>query len=162
MTYLWAAWRTIATLAAVSVGLFFLFLLIGGILAAFTWSLTGGCIVLALVFGIGALFGVQLTRVAKTDTAKLVGDLSRFCFGFAAALSFLLSAVIPYEFYLWTFSDPVFKYFGFGWSASRTLNVISTFLFLDVANFVGVALPVLGALALLNLFSAVRRRIRGA
>lgn len=161
MSYLWAALRTVAILAAICIGLFILSLLIGGILAAFAWSLTGGCIVLALVFGAGALFGVQLSRVAKTDRTKYVGDLSRFGFGFAAALSLLASAVIPYEFYLWNFSDPVFKYFGFA-SSSWTLNAVGAFLFMDIANFVGVVLPVMGALALVNVTASVWRGLRGS
>jgi hypothetical protein len=162
MTYLWAALRTIAILAAICISLFILALLIGWILAGFAWSSTGGCFVLASVFGIGALFGIQLTRVAKTDRAKFVGGLLRLAFGFAAALSLVLCAVIPYEFYLWTFSDPVFKSLGLAPSTSPALNAVGAFLFMDVANGVGVVLPVLGALVLLNVTSSVRRGLRGA
>jgi hypothetical protein len=162
MAYLRAALRTIAILAAICIGLFILSLLVGGIRAAFAWSSTGGCIVLALVFGMGALFGVQLTRVAKTDAGQLMGDLSRFGFGFAAALTLLLSAVIPYEFYLWTFSDPVFKSLGFEPSSNWTINAIGAFLFMDIANGVGVVLPVMGAVAILSAVSSARRGSRGA
>jgi hypothetical protein len=151
VAYLWAALRTVAILAAICISLFSLVLLLAGIVAAFTWSVPGGCLVLALVFGICALFGIQLTRVAKIERTKLIGNCLRFGFGFAAALSLLLSALIPYEFYLWTYSDPVFKHLGL--NSPRTIwspEGVFAFVFMDIANVIGVVLPVaiLGAIVI--------------
>ena len=149
MAYLWAALRTIAILAAICIGLLFLSLLLAGIVAAFTWSVTTGCIVLALVFGTCALFGIQLTRAAKTEKTKLVGNWLCLGFGSAAALSLLLSVLIPYEFYLWTFSNPVFK--AMGCSSPRTIwspDAVCAFVFMDFVIAIGVILPgaILGAI----------------
>jgi hypothetical protein len=156
MVYLWAAVRTIAIVVGIIIGLFVLFLLLAGIVSAFTWSFTGGCIVLALVFGIGALFGTQLARVAKTERATSIAFLICFGFGAMGASSLLLGVLFPYEVYLWGFAHPWYLILvkhvlgsDVATPTSLTGQIVSAFFFLDLINGLGVVLPVVVAAVML-------------
>jgi hypothetical protein len=66
MIYFRAALRTIAILLAVLFGLLALVTVVSAIVNAFLqWGITGGCLTLAAVFAIVALFGYQLTNVSE-------------------------------------------------------------------------------------------------
>jgi hypothetical protein len=97
MAYCWAAIRTLGILLGVSVGLLVLVAVASGVVNAFLYTFVAGCLALAFVFGIVALFGHQLVRVSKTLSTQRIGGLTRNCSGTIALIA-LASSAIGYGF----------------------------------------------------------------
>jgi hypothetical protein len=77
MVYFWAALRTLAILVGVFVGLLVLAAVASGVVNAFLYTFEAGCLALALIFGVLALFGSQLARISKTPRTRRVGSFAR-------------------------------------------------------------------------------------
>jgi hypothetical protein len=95
MAYCWAALRTLGILIGVFVGLLVLVAIGSGVVNAFLYTVGAGCMALAFVSGVLALFGHQLVRVSKTARPQRIGRLTRGCSG-AVALIALASSAIGY------------------------------------------------------------------
>jgi hypothetical protein len=93
MAYCWAALRTIGILFGVFVGLLILAAIASGVVNAFLYTFDAGCLALAFVFGVLALFGHQLVRVSKTPRTHRIGRLTRNCSRTAAILALAAFAV---------------------------------------------------------------------
>jgi hypothetical protein len=93
MTYCWAALRTLGILIGVFVGLLVLTAIASGVVNAFLYTFDAGCLALALVFSMLALFGHQLVRVSKTPRTRRIGSFSRNCGGAIAILALASFAV---------------------------------------------------------------------
>jgi hypothetical protein len=93
MAYCWAALRTFGILISVFAGLLVLTAIASGVVNAFLYTFDAGCLALAFVFGVLAIFGHQLVRVSKTPRTQRIGGLTRNCSGAAAILALAPFAV---------------------------------------------------------------------
>jgi hypothetical protein len=93
MAYCWAALRTLGILIGVFVGLLVLAAIASGVVNAFLYTFETGCLALAFVFGVLAIFGHQLIRVSKMPRTQRIGGLTRNCSGTAAILALASFAV---------------------------------------------------------------------
>jgi hypothetical protein len=93
MAYCWAALRTLGILVCVFVGLLLLAAIVSGVVNAFLYTFDAGCLALAFVFGVLAIFGHQLVRVSKTPRTQRIGRLTRSCGGGAVVLALASFAV---------------------------------------------------------------------
>jgi hypothetical protein len=64
-----------------------------GVVNAFLYTFETGCLALAFVFGVLAIFGHQLIRVSKMPRTQRIGGLTRNCSGTAAILALASFAV---------------------------------------------------------------------
>jgi hypothetical protein len=95
MAYCWAALRTLGILVGVVSGLLVLAAIASGVVNAFLYAFETGCLVLALIFSVLALFGHQLVRVSKTPRTQRIGSFTRNC-GAAGAILAMASFAVDY------------------------------------------------------------------
>jgi hypothetical protein len=93
MAYCWAALRTLGILVGVFLSLLVLAAIASGVVNAFLYTFEAGCLALALVFSVLALFGHQLVRVSKTPRTRRIGNFARNCGGAVAILALASFAV---------------------------------------------------------------------
>jgi hypothetical protein len=153
MAYLSAALRTLVILVGIVLGLFAMVVLFTCIIGAFALSFVGGFAALAVVLGVGALFGTQLKRSAETERVKSIACWAQIGFGWAALLCASLGAIVVYETYLWNSAHPAYlslvkSYLGIDPPSNWITELVSGFVFLDIINGVGVVLPILVATGL--------------
>lgn len=140
MGYVLAAVRTVAILLVICVALFVMTLVAG----AFLQSWFAGGLALALVCGIGALFGYQLRRVAKSERTMFIGFVTCVGFGAVALLSLLGLALVPVEKYLWASEYlPILKaVFGIEPPFGRWGQAAAVFVFVDISVVCIVVAPI--------------------
>jgi hypothetical protein len=94
MAYCWAALRTLGILIGVVVGLLVLTAIASGVVNAFLYAFEAGCMALAFVFGVLALFGHQLVRASKTPRTRRIGEWTRNCSGTTALLALISFGIV--------------------------------------------------------------------